>query len=56
MYIRGLVDYTIRLSREALHGHEHIDDAEGQRDCTHGAKPGVSQLAAKRLWRRKRLD
>ena len=30
-----------------LHGDEHIDDAKGQRDCTHGAKSRRPEAAAR---------
>src|SRR4029453_2494679 len=40
MYIRDLVDYITR-GRAILDCDEHINDAKGQRHCTHGAKPRV---------------
>ena len=44
MYISELVDYSTRLRAAPFTGDEHIDDAEGQRDCTHGAKSGAPKL------------
>ncbi len=51
IYISNLVDYSTRSPRGPFDGDEHIDDAEGQRDCTHGAKAGVPKLLRK-LFRR----
>src|SRR5688572_15086602 len=55
IYISDLVDYIIRADAQVLPCDEHVDDAEGQRDCTHSAKPCVTKLLGECLGGRKCL-
>src|SRR5687767_5248981 len=56
MYISELVDYNTRADVRVFSRDEHVDDAEGQGDCTHGAKSHITELLGERFGRRKRLN